>query len=59
MIKGDTPNAACYSSPEVTDYRTAPHNWRPLSKRSNVFKEPIVIIEVCDSCGSMKKINAK
>jgi hypothetical protein len=60
MIQGDTKEAACFNSPEESDYRTPPHNWRPLKHKklliALVAKQMQVIVECCDVCGAMRKI---
>lgn len=60
MIKGDTPEAACFNSPEEADYRTPPHRWRTIMDPQVVIViselKPNDRFEVCDACGAMRKV---
>jgi hypothetical protein len=65
MIRGDTPSAACFNSPEEVDYRTPPHDWYslmgPLARLSGEIFEHLTaagteVVEGCRACGAMRKI---
>lgn len=60
MLKGDTPGAACFDSPEEPDYRTPAHGWRTITNPQSIIVgmelKPTDRFEVCDACGAMRKV---
>ena len=59
MIQGDTPTAACYHSPEETDYRTPAHRWRTIDRMEAwwVCAANGSGYQCCDECGALRVID--